>query len=156
MADARAVELTADDRGAVLAEMEVLARDRSGWVNLAPHVDPELVPSPGGLAAAFSARGPSVPLATWVPGRLSRRGDEPSSLGVQHPLGTRALPTLTELGIRVPEGYRMVSDNPKRGLVLEAAAPGEPGEVLDWMIRVTGGTCPIEFDGRWLAGIVTR
>lgn len=156
MADARAIELTADDRGELLTEMAALADDRSGWVNLAPRVDPELVPSRGGLAAAFSARGPIVPLATWVPGRAGKRGTDPSSLGVQHPLGTRAAPTLRELGISTPEGYRLVSDNPKRGLVLESDEPGRLTDVLDWMIRVTGGTCPVEFDGWWVAGVVRR
>lgn len=154
-ADARAIEFPGTDRGEVLGEMRALAADRSGWVNLSPRIDPESMPPRGGAPGMFSSRGPLVPLATWVPGPTGRKPG-PSSLGLQHPLGTKAVPALRELGIVPPEGYRVVADHPRRGVVLEAVDPGDVVAVLDWMIRATGGTCPLEFDRWWVAGVARR
>ena len=154
-AEARALEFAGTDRAELLGEMRSLASDRSRWVNLSPRIDPEKVPPRGGAPGIFSSRGPLIPLATWVPGPLGRK-PAPSSIGLQHPLGTKAVPTLRELGLVAPDGYRVVADHPRRGLVLEAEAPGDVDAVLDFMIRATGGTCPLEFDGWWVAGVVRR
>ncbi len=155
-AEARAIEFAGTERAEVLGEMRTLAADRAGWVNLSPHIDPDQMPPRGGNPGVFSSRGPLVPLATWVPGPAGGRKAAPSSIGLQHPIGTKAVPTLRELGLVAPDGYRVVADHPRRGLVLEASEPGDVEAVLDFMIRATGGTCPLEFDGRWVAGIVRR
>lgn len=154
-ADAVAIEFAGPDRGEVLAAMRTLAADRSGWINLSPLIDADRLPPRGGAPGIFSARGPLVPLATWVPGERGRK-PSPSSLGLQHPLGTKAARALADLGIAVPTGYRVVADHARRGIVMEADDPGDPDEVLEWMVRTTGATCPIEFDGCWVAGVVRR
>ena len=147
------IEFSGDARAEFVAVTRALAEHRDGWVNLSPRVDPERLP-PTGFGGIFSARGPAIPLATWVPATTSRKGAATTSLGLQHPLGCQVSRRLLELGIAVPAGYRIVTDNPKRGLVMESAEVGDPDEVADWMIRASGGLSPIEFDQMWVAAIV--
>ena len=66
------------------------------------------------------ARGPTVPLATWTPGEI----------GIQHAAGQQVVRTLAERGVPVPEEWYVVSDHPKRGLVLRTYQT-PPAEVLD-------------------------
>ena len=69
------IEFTGDDRRSVLTVMRRLLRDRDGWVNLQPAIDPEDAPDDGtGLVRVFSASGPAIPLASWVPGARRRNG----------------------------------------------------------------------------------
>lgn len=147
------LEFRGDARSEFTAVIRALGEARDGWVNLSPRVDPEALP-PAGIGGIFSARGPAIPLATWVPGTESRKGAAMTSLGLQHPLGSKAVHRLLELGIGIPDGYRVVTDNPKRGLVLESPGTGDPEEIADWMIRTTGGLSPVEFDQMWVAAVV--
>ena len=119
--------------------------DGAVFVNLQPGVDADEVPPRSGLAQIFGNRGPTVPLATWTP-------DE---IGLQHTAGQRAVPFLADRGIEVPDEWYVVSDHPKRGLVLRVYdAP--PDVTLRWLVRAATATCPLEITGPWHAVVRTR
>jgi hypothetical protein len=110
------------------------------------------VPPPprSALAAIFGAKGPTVPLGTWTPAQ----GRSPASVGIQHSQGVRAVATLAERNVAVPNGWRRLQDHPKRGLVLEptpATSADELDGVLDWLLRATGALCPVRRTGEWRA-----
>ena len=119
--------------------------DGAVFVNLRPGVDADEVPPRSGLAQLFGNRGPTVPLATWTP-------DE---IGLQHMAGQRAVPFLADRGIAVPDEWYIVSDHPKRGLVLRVYdAP--PDVTLRWLVRAATATCPLQITGPWHAVVRTR
>jgi hypothetical protein len=145
------VEFHEDRRTAVVTRMEAAAATGRGWINLSPGLDVDVPPperTP--LASLIGARGPIVPLGTWSPAHKR----DPATVGVQHSQGTKAIETLAERGVPVPEGWRRLQDHPKRGLVLipTAAATAEQLDaVLDWLLRATGALCPVRRTGEWRA-----
>jgi hypothetical protein len=115
------------------------------FANLSPGVDAREVPSRSPLAQLVGNSGPVVPLATWTPGEI----------GLQHAAGQRAVRFLAERGVPVPEEWYVVSDHPKRGLVLRTYdAPVE--QVLRWLVRAATVTCPLDITGPWQAVVRTR
>jgi hypothetical protein len=115
------------------------------FANLVPGVDEEEVPSRSMLGQVFGNSGPVVPLATWTPGEI----------GLQHAAGQRVVRTLEERGVPVPEDWYVVSEHPKRGLVLRTyATPVE--DVLAWLVDAASVLCPLPITGPWLARIRTR
>jgi hypothetical protein len=150
------IEFTVDDHRPVLAVMRRLLRDRDGWVNLQPAIDHEDVPSQGGmLGRAFSASGPAIPLATWMPGSLRRKGGtEPVSVGLQHAGGSRALRRLHEAGHPLVDGWRVLNDHPRRGFVLVVPDDEEPDIALTWLIRAANLLAPMELPPTWHAGVI--
>jgi len=113
-----------------------------GWVNLQPEVaDIEEADRPGSFGI-FSSRGPVVPFATW------HRGER--SAGIQHGTGPKVARR-----IDVPEGWRVMQDHPKRGLVVRVP-PGVPDdEVLRWLLATGEQLCPAPLLGRWVAEVHT-
>lgn len=139
--------------------MAELAARGQGWINFEPEV-PEDVEVPGpGLFSFMSARGPAVPLATWVPARVTRRGRAvPATLGLQHPAGVRAAARLAEHGLERPGGWRVTQDHPKRGLVVEVSAPPDAGgaaeaPVLEWLLRAAELLSMVPPTGWWVAAV---
>ena len=132
--------------------MDEIAASRDGWINIFPVVeDEDRPPTPSALSSLISARGPSIPLATWTPGEQKRRRVEPPSVGIQHAGGPRAVARLVEMGHRVPDGWGLLADSPKRGLVL-AVPPDEPNEkVLGWLIGAAAALTDIPLTGKWQA-----
>ena len=94
--------------------------DGAAFVNLHPGVDAHEVPPRSSLAHLFGNRGPTVPLATWTPGEI----------GLQHMAGQRAVRYLAERGVAVPDDWYVVSDHPKRGLVLRGRKHNAHGGFL--------------------------
>jgi len=144
-----------------LAAMAELSGSGQGWINFEPEV-PEDVEVPGpGLFSFMSARGPAVPLATWIPARVTRRGRAvPATLGLQHPAGVRAAARLAEHGLERPPGWRVTQDHPKRGLVV--AVGGPPGvadsgpdqaQVLEWLLRAAELLSMVPPTGWWAAAV---
>ncbi len=119
--------------------------DGALFANLSPGVDAEDVPSRSPLAQLVGARGPTVPLATWTPGEI----------GIQHAAGQQVVRTLADRGVPVPEEWYVVSDHPKRGLVLRTYQTPPP-EVLEWLVRAATVLCPLPIVGPWVAGVRTR
>ena len=151
------VEFARDQPADILSRMATLATERNGWINLQPEVVDEETAPADGLFGVFSGRGPEVPLCTWTPGELSRRGPKPPSIGVQHRTGPRAVARLAGLGHDVPSNWLVVQDHPRRGLVV-LVAPDEAHErVLAWLMDTGEALCPLRVTGRWTASVfVTR
>jgi hypothetical protein len=119
--------------------------DGAVFANLSPGVDEEDVPARSALGQLFGNSGPVVPLATWTPGEI----------GLQHAAGQRVTRTLADRGCAVPEEWYVVTENPKRGLVLRTyAAP--PEETLGWLVRAATALCPLPIVGPWPAMVRTR
>jgi hypothetical protein len=134
------LELPEGDVTALLPHLEGAV-----FANLVPGVDEEDVPPRSMLGQVFGNSGPVVPLATWTPGEI----------GLQHAAGQRVVRTLEERGVPVPEDWYVVSEHPKRGLVVRTyATPVE--DVLAWLVRAATALCPLPIVGDWLAVVRTR
>ncbi len=100
------IEFRVDDDaaiGRVIDRLRELATSRRGWVNFEPEVDPDHDRPPRSpLAALVTARGPEAPLATWKPGEERRQRVEPTSIGIQHASGPKAVRRLADGGIALP------------------------------------------------------
>ena len=131
-----------DDPSALAEQMDHLATVGRGWINVMPQIpeDVEVPPTPG-ILAIFNKRGPAVPLGTWTASNLTNRGAEPSEVGVQHGAGRGVHAELAGTPGEIPEGWRMLQDHPRRGLVARPA-PGTPHiEIATWLLDVLGVLC---------------
>jgi hypothetical protein len=139
----------------VLGCIRELQESRAGWINMQPRVDEEDVPSTStGLLGWISAKGPTVPEATWVPGERKRHGATAAdSIGLRHGGGPRARVALAEAGCPVPARWRILSDHSKRGLVIELPDGADPRQVLDWLISAARVLSPIDLPQRWIAEV---
>lgn len=151
------IEFDVDAPAQLVGRMRELARDRNGWVNMQPMVDEEDVPRSGtGLLGWISAKGPAVPEATWVPGERRRKGVEPDSIGLQHHGGPKARWTLAEAGTPIPDGWKVLSDHPKRGLVIELPDGVDPATIVDWLVRAARVLSSMTLPDRWVAVVHRR
>jgi hypothetical protein len=149
------IRFAGDDRVALLDAMAQLGAG-TGWVNLQPAFDQEEHPPDSSLFGVFSGRGPRAPICSWVPGERTRKGIEYVALGIQHGAGGKVAALLTERGVTVPEGWVVMQDNPRRGLVV-AAPPREPNDVvLDWLLRVATALSLVPLTGSWRAVVYRR
>jgi len=150
------VDFRFDQRGPVLTVMRSLAADRDGWINVAPALEVEEVPDPPGtLARVFGPKGPMIPFGTWVPGARTRGGAEPTSLGLQHGSGPKAILRLRDAGITLPTGWKVLSDHPRRGVVLSLPDETRPEDALDWLLEaaVVLTEANIDLHRDWRAGV---
>jgi hypothetical protein len=131
------VELPGGDVAPLLEHIE-----RAAFVNLHPGVDAERIPPRSSLGNLLGSRGPTVPLATWTPGEI----------GLQHAAGQKVVRFLAERGVEVPDEWYVVSDHPKRGLVLRTYQT-PPEETLRWLVRAGIATCRLEITGPWHAEV---
>lgn len=136
----------------VLAE---LARDRDGWVNIqaveADEEAPDASPGQAGLFNLVTARGPRIPVGTWVPGEVSAKRSERDSVGIEHPGGPKARFTLRDAGVTPPEGATVLSDHPRRGLVLALPNGTDPGVVLSWLFAASDVLTRDPLPDTWVA-----
>ena len=138
------------DLATVVARMATLAAAGAGWINLQPAVDPDDVPpQPTGLFAAFSGRGPEIPLCTWVAGERRKGRQGRSSVGIQHASGVKAAARLADAGVAVPAGWRVAQDHPKRGLVVEVPPEVAHEDVVRWLLRAGDALARIALPDRW-------
>lgn len=152
------ITFTTGDTAAIVDRMATLAERRDGWINLHPWVDDddELPTVAAGLIAWLRARGPTVPEATFVPGEVRRRRTDPHSIGIQHPSGPKARQSLAGKGIEIPEGWRVRSDHPRRGLVVELPDDVDVGDVLAWLLRASNALSGTPLGDRWVAAVYRR
>ena len=141
-----------DDPGPLIERMADLASAHGGWVNLQPAMRDEDAPPPArGLAIFLGSPGPPVPVCTWVPGAMGRRGAAPDQIGVQHGLGSRVLGRLAEGGCPLPAGWRWRQDNARRGLVVELPVGTLPAEVVAWLVAAGRLLSTVPLAGPWRA-----
>lgn len=140
---------------AVAALTQLVAEGDGGWVNLLPEVEEEAAAAvtPSAVAAIFRAPGPPIPQVTLMPPRSGRRGDKPAQLGLTHGVGTRVIPRLRDQGLPLPEGWKVVQDHVRRGLVLDLSDPLDPAGAVEWGLRAAIALCPIPTTGAWLAEV---
>jgi hypothetical protein len=139
----------------VVATMQALTEAHIGWINFEPSVDIDDVPPAGnGFFAIFSGRGPDVPLATWTPPATPRRErGEPVMIGLQHGVGGRVKSRLADRGHPVPDGWVVLQDYAKKGLVV-AVPPAVPhGDVLTWLLAAARVVSTIPVEETWRASI---
>ena len=135
--------------------MDALAAAGKGWVNFEPSVDPDDLSASGdGFFGLFSGRGPEVALATWTPPTVSRRGrEERAMIGLQHGAGRRIKTKLADAGHAVPDGWVVVQDYVKKGLVI-SLPPGVPStDVLRWLLGAARATSPVSIGPTWRASV---
>jgi hypothetical protein len=147
------IEFWSSDPSALGPRLGALALERDGWVNLHPLVPPEDVPRNSlGLLGWVQAKGPAVPEATWVPGPVSRRGQQqPDSVGLQHNGGPKARLRLADEGVPIPDGWRVRADHPRRGLVLEVPSGTDPQLIVSWLLRAARALSTITLPDAWVA-----
>lgn len=149
------IEFTGDVTGEVLAALDELVAAASGWVNLFPEVDADQarVVTPSVVGALFRTPGPPIPQATFLAPTESRRGRVPPQLGLTHGVGAMVVRRLAEKGLPLPEGWTVVQDHVRRGLVLRLDDPPDTMVVLGWALKAAEELCPIPVTGGWLAEI---
>lgn len=155
--DTTQVLFTPDDLDEVLRHMQELADRGDGkcWMNLQPWVDEEDAPPNSPLGRMFSARGPAIPMATWVPARRGRsaRRSVPATVGLSHITGRFAVTRLTERGVDVPEGWTLKQDHNRRGLVFEISEETSPRGLLDFMLASSTALSGVPITDRWIAEV---
>ena len=143
------------DPAELLGVLEALDRERDGWVNLQAVTDdeesPDAQPGRAGLFALVSGRGPRIPVASWVPAERSGRRRDPDSVGIQHAGGPKARFQLVDAGVVPPEGATVLSDHPKRGLVLALPEGTAPSEVLAWIFAASDVLAADPLPDTWVA-----
>ena len=70
---------------------------------------------------------------------------------MQHGLGTKARARLAEIGIEVDAGWRVLQDQPRRGLVVAVPVDADHAAVLEWLLRAGTAVCRTDFRDRWVA-----
>jgi len=162
------VAFTTDEPEPALRQMRAIARAHDGWVNVRPRVedDPtefleEFAPrQPPSFLGGFGQRKPTPVEGTWIPGRSTRRAPEPASVGLEHPAGRFAVRQLRDGGSPVPDGWKVVNDNARRGLVLSVPETDDPDadceRILTWLVAAAGVLAPHEVTGLWQAEVHRR
>ena len=147
-------EFTARDDPELLSELAEVARSGTGWINLEPVIDAEFEPPGPGPFAFLGGSIHKVPVATWLPGRRLPDGTaRETSLGLQHAAGPRVARRLRDLGLAVPEGWRITQDHPRRGLVVAVPATVEPATAVAWLLSAAEAVCQVPATGRWRASV---
>lgn len=146
---------TVDDLEGIVARMADLA-DGSGWMVLDGAVAEDDVPPPAAFGGLFTAKGPDVPELSWVPGEQGGRRPQPLSVGIRHAAGPKAKLRLAEAGHPVPPGWRVVQDNPRRGLVAQVPGTEAESAVLDWLLGAAAILATVPLTGTWRARIYFR
>lgn len=145
------IEFDEGQHAPVVVRMAEMAAAGAGWLNLTPGLAmAEPPPDRGPLTALLGSRGPTVPLATWTPAS----GREPPTAGIHHAEGPRAMQLLGDRGLPLPEGWRVLQDHPKRGLVVTIGTGQDRGDLdatLSWLVTATGLLCPWPRTGEWRA-----
>jgi len=149
------LEVPADALGPVVAALDQLAEEGGGWINLFPEVEEQDVErvTPSAVTLLFRAAGPPIPQATIIAPTRGRRGGAPAQVGVAHGVGTKILPGLTTAGVGLPDGWTLVQDHVRRGLVVRVDEGFAAEQVVAWAVEVATAVCPVPLTGGWLAEV---
>lgn len=149
------VQFFRSDPTELLGVLDQLDRERDGWVNIQAVEDdeesPDAQPARAGLFSVVGGRGPRIPIGTWVPAERGGRHRDPDSVGLQHHGGPKARFQLVDAGVVPPEGATVLSDHPKRGLVLSLPDGTAPADVLAWLFAASDVLSPGPLPDTWVA-----
>ncbi len=148
------LEFVAHDDPELLACMAEVAVHRTGWINVEPVIEDEHVPPGPGPFAFLGGSTHKVPTITWMPGRRASNGTvKPTTVGLQHAAGPRLAWKLRDIGLPLPDGWRVTQDHPRRGLVAQVPADADDRAVIDWLLAAATFACAVPTTGRWTASI---
>ncbi len=88
--------------------------------------------------------------------QTQRRAPRADSIGLQHRGGPKARFTLADAGTPIPAGWKLLSDHPKRGLVIELPDGVAPEEIVQWLVTAARVLSPMELPHRWVAAVHRR
>ena len=144
----------AHDDPELLATMASVQTGGTGWINIEPVIDEEHEPPEPGPFAFLGGSTHKVPVVTWMPGRIQEaRPRKATTVGLQHASGPHVAWKLRDIGMPVPEGWRVTQDHPRRGLVADVPADADNRAVIDWLLRAATVVCQVEMTGRWTAAV---
>ncbi len=144
----------AHDDPELLATMASVQSGGTGWINIGPVIDEEHEPPEPGPFAFLGGSTHKVPVITWMPGKIQEgRPTKPTTVGLQHASGPHVAWKLRDLGMPVPEGWRVTQDHPRRGLVADVPADADNRAAIDWLLRAATVVCQVEMTGRWTAAV---
>ena len=128
--------------------MAMVQAGGTGWINIEPVIDEEHEPPEPGPFAFLGGSTHQVPVITWMPGRRQERSGRPrpTTVGLQHASGPRVAWRLRDLGLPVPDGWRVTQDHPRRGLVAEVPADADNRAVIGWLLQAAAAVCQVEID----------
>ena len=117
------------------------------WFNIEPDVDQRSVHTGSIFWKAFSSRGPRIPQFTWTSATDRKGNFQPSEIGLTHPTGIAVLERIQSFQINVPNGWQLIQDHPKRGIVFQLPKTYDPEEVVVFATSVIPVVSPFEFAG---------
>jgi hypothetical protein len=119
-----------------------------------PIIDEEHEPPGPGPFAFLGGSTHKVPTATWMPGKRQSAGaTKPTTVGLQHAAGPHLAWKLRDLGLPVPDGWRITQDHPRRGLVALVPADADNAAVMGWLLQAATAACTVPSTGRWRASV---
>jgi hypothetical protein len=134
-----------------------LARLRAGgtgWINIEPIIEEEHEPPEPGPFAFLGGSTHKVPTVTWMPAPATPAGDPgPATVGIQHAAGPRLAWRLRDLGLPLPDGWRVSQDHPRRGLVAQVPPGAEDQAVIAWLLQAATAACAVPTTGRWRGSV---
>ncbi len=150
-----------DDLAEVVGKMNEISEatcdtKAHSWMNFKPWFDEDnndMIWDPP-LRKLFSARGPHVPFATWVPAHRKRSRTQPMVIGLTHPKGRYAVRQLAEDGLQMPEAWHVRQDHSRRGIVIACDYDATPKQALEFLLDASTRLSGIELDSRWVGDIV--
>ena len=74
-------------------------------------------------------------------------------VGLQHPAGTRARARLAAAGRPVPDGWVVMQDHARKGLVVAVPPTVAHAEVLRWLLEAASALSATPVTGTWRASI---
>jgi hypothetical protein len=77
-------------------------------------------------------------------------------LGILHQTGPKAVRRLEDRGVDVPERWVVLSDHPRRGLVIGVHPDSAHVDVLDWLLRAGATLTRVPLTGAWQAAVHGR
>ena len=144
----------AHDDPELVAGMAEVEAAGTGWINVVPVIEEEHEPPPPGPFAFLGGSTHQVPTVTWLPGKHLPDGTtKPTTVGLQHAAGPHLAWKLRDLGLPLPDGWRITQDHPRRGLVALVPSGAVNREVMDWLLRLAAAVCTVPTTGRWEASV---
>ena len=149
------IEFRRSDPSEVIDAIEALAERRDGsWVNIEAiidEIDLDEIKAPNPLLRLFSSQGPMIPFGTYIAATDKGERRVPPQVGLQHGAGQKAMLQLAELGVRPRDGWVVLDDSPKRGMVFRVPDDDPVGDVVEWILVAATALSQVRIREHWSA-----